>query len=203
MTTQAAPWRRVYAAELEQYGDTAQAVGWSEMGQHKRFLEILAAISHLEIRTALDAPCGLAHLCEFFRAHDKNICYTGWDLEQALIDVAWGKHRGNLETVDIMDIESWPAGEWDLVACSGLNLITPDVLGHLWQRARKVLVVNFLITYATYVDDQHMTKHNPLSWLLLAKELTPWVDLRMSYLRQDMTLILYRESRYDEQRREE
>ncbi len=121
--------QRFYYERLDKHGiESAQCVGWSELGQEKRFQALTSFIKDKnESYSLLDVGCGVGDLSAYLKDNQyTNIAYTGIDILREMIEGAKRKYprkiflRGEFLSYKLLN-------NYDYVLCSGaLNLLNGD-----------------------------------------------------------------------------
>lgn len=189
--------RAFFESRLDQYGDSPEALNWTERGQRLRF-EILSQIGDLEGKSILDVGSGLGHFYEFLQRRLHSVRYLGCDISPRLVQRAREVHPDSkFEVLDILTeaIE----GEYDFVLSSGIHNLEngsneremESILRGIWDACTLGAGVNMLSRWA---GRQEKGRHfyNPVAVLRFARKLTPRVILRHDYLPHDFTLFMFR-----------
>lgn len=115
------------------------AAGWSEAGQHDRFVKVIKALNPLLFESLLDYGCGTGALVDWLPT---DIDYVGFDMAVGMVQRAQSEHPGRR-------FQMWePQGAFDLVVCigpfnlPGSKLETWADLRRLWDRTLRALAVS-------------------------------------------------------------
>ena len=183
--------KKHYEELFTRYGDSPEAVQWSDKGtQHKRF-EILSGIDSI-INSVIDIGCGLASYYEYLKNNNEEIKYLGLDFVEVFVQKCIEKYGKNPQTkfaqFDLMN-DMIPLG-YDYIMLSGvfnnkfdnnkefmLNSITK-----MFDSCNKGIAFNAMSTYVDYQAD-NLFYSNPLEVFDFCKRnLSKRVTLRHDYL---------------------
>lgn len=191
---------RNYRNLFQTYGDTPEAVQWSEEGQRFRF-EKLCKIADLTNRKILDLGCGLGHLYPFLISTFGSIDYTGIDLVPDMIDFAAKKYpSARFECRDVL--REGVVGEYDYALISGVfnnNFPGGDHTDFLLQMVtaafkscKSGLGFNFISTHVNYADLE-MAYHDPVVVLRYCLDhLSKRIIMHHHYERCEVAFFIYR-----------
>jgi SAM-dependent methyltransferase len=179
-----------YSQLVENHGDTAPAVQWTDRETQERRLAILTEVGDLRSAKVLDFGCGLGQLL-LFMARELAFTgeYVGYDLSARMIATAREKFpESRFERRDVLEegipedfdyilisgvFNNYVAGGWDLMTV---------LLSSLFQHTRKAIAFNALSTYVDFFDPR-LFYVNPERVFRFCKErLSPCVCLRHDYL---------------------
>jgi len=181
---------RHYAELLAHFGDSPQAVQYSDRKTQERRLEILAQVGDLRTAKVLDFGCGVAHLYDYLRkTREFQGEYVGYDYSEAMVAAAKAKFpEARVERRDVL-VDGVPE-DFDFVLISGVFNIrisdnwgwTTSVLRQLFPRVRTALALNLLSVYVDYQDEGLWYADPEQVFGFCKEELSPCVTLRHDYL---------------------
>jgi trans-aconitate methyltransferase len=143
-----------YDRHLKHFGDSPQAVRWTEEGQRRRYEVLLRISEDLAGKRVLDFGCGKGDLYGFMKERGIQLYYCGVDINENLISVAKSKYP-DAEFIS-MDLEETKIGRtFDVIfSCGVFNLRVAgvedsmkDVLRKLFQLCTRAVHVNLLTYY--------------------------------------------------------
>ena len=159
-------------------------------------------------KRVLDVGCGLGHLLEYVREQGIEIAsYTGLDLSPEMIKECKSHFEGRSDVGFLEgDFMTYPfVLRYDVVAASGLlsHRIENDAhplktiqekMAMLYDLCEDVAAMNFLSTYTSHAEKDEITFQyfHPLDILKIALDITPYVELKQSYLPNDFTVLLFK-----------
>ena len=185
---------------IEKFGNSFEVVGWTEESQRRRF-EAILQLGELSGSTLLDVGCGRGDLLNFLTSKGIDLAYTGYDLNQSMIDFCQKLHPESKENFKVCNIlEETPEQRFDYATCIGvLNQVTsPDspkfaasFIERLYSLADKAVAVSITSLHAPrktpdtfYFDPADMVER-------ISKFATSF-KLDHSYLKNDFTIFLYK-----------
>jgi trans-aconitate methyltransferase len=187
-----------YDPAIEGYGPhDVRALRWSEYeGQQERF-RVLCEAGVTDGSSVLDVGCGFGDLYDYLRLNFSNVAYLGIDINPNMIDVARTKYAQAL--FEVADFGTWDGKSRDYVLASGaLSFKIPNYrdvyfgyIKKMFELARMAAAFNMLDSRA-HIDDETFATYDPYEIEAYCRGLTPRVELRNGYLRQDFTVYLYR-----------
>jgi len=187
-----------YNPAIEVYGaGDVRALRWSEYtGQQERF-RVLAEVGIEQGVSVLDVGCGFGDLYRYLKEQYADVSYLGLDINPHMIEVARKKYReASFETADF---GTWAGGPYDFVLASGaLSFKIPNYrdiyfgyIKKMFETARVAVAFNMLDS-RHHIDDDTFATYDPEEMHAFCLGLTPRVEMRERYLRQDFTVYLYR-----------
>lgn len=189
--------RRYFESQLRRFGDSPKSLGWSQLGQRRRF-EVLAGIAKLDDADVLDVGCGLGHLYDFLRPRFPGISYTGLDISPDMVERA--RRRNPRALFLLFDGTSGDLPRRaDFVFASGvLNIEEGDneramrrLIRSCFSACKSGTAVNMLSTWADWFD-RNRHYYEPARILAFSRKITKRVVLRHDYMPHDFTVYLYR-----------
>lgn len=191
---------------IDTHGPSHLAVDWGSTGGQTLRFSVLAELlrdrkGEFSEASILDVGCGVGHFCDYLGEHGFCGEYQGVDLLSEMIEqarIAHPEHAGKFNVLDITANKTPADSEmYDYVVGSGLfyhgnRAIMEAVLTAMFKLARRGVAVNSLSAWAQEKQDTEFYAC-PLETLAFCRTLTPWVELRHSYMPHDFTIYLYRE----------
>ena len=181
--------KEIYAQTLAKYGDSAEAVQWSQETQMNRF-KILSEIGDINNSSLLDFGCGMGHLASYLKDQGLSVNYTGVDILPDFLAIAREKNPQSRFGL----LSDFTGEKFDYVFISGVfnNRLDNNVeyyqkyLKILFQMTKKGLSFNMLSTYANYYDEPLFYENPEKIFHFVKTELSPFVTIRNDYqLRKD------------------
>lgn len=150
-----------YRGLLDAHGDDARAVQYSDAASQQARFARLASVGR-PLTSVLDVGCGLAHLCDYLRAHGWTGRYVGVDIVPAFVDRAGARLADDpLAEVHLVDAaaQDLPGG-CDYALLSGVfNNVMDDNAGFMqrtlramWAAAGRGIAFNAMSTHVDYRD---------------------------------------------------
>jgi cyclopropane fatty-acyl-phospholipid synthase-like methyltransferase len=185
------------------YGDKVSSVGWSsEQTQSLRFL-LLSLIAIWEGQSILDIGCGKGDFLDYCISNNHKVDYSGIDLSHEMVKLASQKfpsHR--FEQADLFDPKFKKSVDYVLASgafsfrVSTQEEYIDEAMSKMFALARKGVAFNLL---SSSTPDHQKDKasfyfYRPEIILAKALKLTPYVELRQSYLHNDFTVYMFKES---------
>jgi ubiquinone/menaquinone biosynthesis C-methylase UbiE len=180
---------------------SVSSLGWSSRyTQTQRFL-VLSLVDDLEDKSILDVGSGMGDFYTFLLENQVECEYTGIDISEKMLAHAKKVHP-NVPFMfgNVLDLPAKPS--YDIVLCSGaFNHRTEEpypyvfaVITHLFSLCKKATAFNLLSssTPPNQQDTETFTYFSPVKILEFCLTLTPYVELRQSYLPNDFTVFLYK-----------
>ena len=113
---------KYYRETLDNYGATAQGVGWNgEDAQRIRYEMLSKIIKEDKKFTICDYGCGVGYAYSFFKKEyrEKMVCFTGYDYLERMIQSAREQYgQDTNERIFICDTEI--KDNYDYIVCSGV-----------------------------------------------------------------------------------
>jgi len=178
-----------YTARVKEHGDAPAAVQWRDRATQERRMAILAEVGVLRTAKLLDFACGTGHLLTFLREHlDFSGEYVGYDLSEAMLDLARQKHpEARFERRNIFE-QGLPE-DFDFILVSGVfnNRVDDnqgmmhDTLSILFPHIRRALAFNALSCYVDHrvPELSYISPEDVFSFCM--RTLSPNVTLRHDY----------------------
>ncbi|MEN8265260.1 MAG: class I SAM-dependent methyltransferase [Nitrospirota bacterium] len=186
-----------FERKLMMHGDRADAVGWSEKGQLLRYQEMLH-VGDIHNSKVLDFGCGKGDFYRFLNEREIPVTYTGFDINEKLIDLAKKKFPNIDFRVFDMDKDVLDEDFDHIFLCGVFNLkvqgidgLIKKVLTTLFNHCRKTLAFNALSSLEPAKDFQlNYIAHEDIIEFAV-KNLSPNVVLRQGRIPYDFTLFVY------------
>jgi len=192
----------VYRHSLATYGDTPEAVCWSNASQRYRF-RVLTEIAPLESATVLDYGCGKGDLYCYLLEAGYRGTYTGFDINPELLELARAKYPG--VRFEQRDIEQASINEqFEYVLISGIfnNRISDNegvmqsVLRRCLALTTRGLAFNAISTYVNFREPEMYYVSPEEIFRFCMTDLSPWVTLRHDNLPYNFTMYVYRKAEW-------
>jgi cyclopropane fatty-acyl-phospholipid synthase-like methyltransferase len=203
--------RAFYDPAIKSYGpNDARSLRWSEReGQQERF-RVLCEVGMRDGASVLDVGCGFGDLYEYLAQRYRSISYLGIDINPHMIDIARKKYPE--AQFEVADFGEWLApnhaegttlskveGPFDFVFASGAFSFKIDhyrdvyfgYIKHMFEICRVATAFNMLDA-RHHIDDDIFATYWPDEMEAYARGLTPRVEVRTQYLRQDFTVYMYK-----------
>ena len=184
-----------YSARYKKLGRDVKSLGWGDIYQQQyRFDRVLDNIE-CNNKTILDIGCGFGDLYLFMKSRNINPKkYTGWDINQDLIDEANRQKYNNSEFLVVNLLNQGIDMQADIVVMLGLlnyNLNNENdnfeyskiMIKKAFNNCKDKLVVDFLSINLSkeYPKEDFIFYHNPSDVLKFALTLTNNVSLLHNY----------------------
>lgn len=186
---------------LELFGDRPEAVRWTAKGQMMHY-EAMLDIGDIRGGKILDFGCGRGDFYGFLRNRDIKVNYTGFDINENLINLAKKKYPGidfrvfDIERDDLKEEFDYIflCGVFNLKV-EGLEDYIKSALIKLFKHCRKGLAFNALSAYNPKKDFELFYLRPEEIFNFSIKNLSPFVSLRHDRIPYDFTIFVYREAR--------
>lgn len=181
------------------HGDRPEAVRWTSKGQQEHY-EALLDIGDIGGSKILDFGCGKGDLCRFLAERNITVDYTGYDINEKLIDLAKSKFpAGDFRVFDV-DRDDLTEDFDYIFLCGVFNLKVEGVddlvrraLVKLFQHCRVGLAFNALSAHNPKKDfELNYTSPEEL-FAFAVRNLSPFVSLRHDRIAYDFMMFIYRE----------
>jgi len=186
-----------YSKRLDVYGNDIKTLGWgNESQQSYRFRHTLDAADFTQ-KSILDIGCGFGDYYKFLKSAKIAVsAYTGWDINQKLIDEIHLEERKNktFEVVDLAKDVSKYRSQFDIAVMIGLlnvNLGDEDLnyeyserlITNAFSAVKEVLIVDFLSIHVTdtYPKEDFVFYHDFSRMFEFALTLSNNVVLKHNY----------------------
>ncbi len=188
----------IYSRSLAHFGDTAEAVKWTELSQRYRF-KILTEIADLETTKLLDYGCGKGDLFQYLLEGGFRGSYTGFDINPELIDLARNKFPA--ARFELRDIELDTVDEhFDYVLISGVfnNRISDNggmmrsLLPRCFSLAERGMSFNAISTYVNFREPEMFYTNPEETFSFCMTQLSSLVTLRHDNIPRNFTVYVYR-----------
>ena len=181
------------------HGDRPEAVRWTSKGQREHY-QALLDIGDISGSKILDFGCGKGDLYAFLGERDISVDYTGYDINEKLINLAKSKFPGVDFRVFDIDRDDLTEDFDYILLCGVFNLKVEGVddlirraLVQLFRRCRIGLAFNALSALNPKKDfELNYTSPEEL-FTFTVKNLSPFVSLRHDRMAYDFTMFVYRE----------
>ena len=130
---------RFYDRHLARFGDLPEALRWTSVGQHSRYLAILEAAGDLTGKDVLDFGCGKGDLYGFFRDSGRLVRYCGIDVNGNLIGLARRKNPEAEFLVHDIEEERLDRTFDVILICGVFNLRIAGIADSLRASLRKLM----------------------------------------------------------------
>ncbi|HKF49233.1 MAG TPA: class I SAM-dependent methyltransferase [Terracidiphilus sp.] len=201
MTSMRAEYQEYFIERFARYGDDVRTFWGSRRSQEERF-QVLCSIGDLTDKSVLDVGCGFGDLFGYLRDRGVKISsYRGFDCVDGVLEIARERYpEGQFENADLLSV----AGEThaDYVFASGVFFLASEDWGDYTFRmlhamhsvANCGMAANFLSQYSGHTDDGTSYYADPAKvFTRCMQEISPIVDLRHSYRRNDFTVFVYKD----------
>jgi trans-aconitate methyltransferase len=189
-----------YDKSFERFGPGPKALlWWDYRSMAIRFREL---VSDIEIsgKSIMDAGCGLGDLLPYLYAKSPDFRYLGVDKKREFLDIA--KQRYECHEFKIGDPFHKKIGMFDVVLSSGVmngnaeNWLAKrkKMIANLFDQTGEVLAFNMAGGFNRPHDDSLIAYADPQEIFDYCKTLTPRVELKTQYLRNDFTVVMYKKS---------
>ncbi|RJQ49619.1 MAG: class I SAM-dependent methyltransferase [Nitrospiraceae bacterium] len=186
-----------FTKTLRMHGDRAEAVGWTSVGQHRRFEGLLEIAGSINGKKILDYGCGKGDFYQFLKARNIAVEYTGLDINAGLIELA--KQKFPECKFRVFDIEQDILHEdFDYIfLCGVFNLkverlleTVQNTLIKLFHHCRKGLAFNGLSAHNPKKDFEinYFFPEDIIAFAL--RNLSPYAALRHDRMLYDFTLLV-------------
>lgn len=204
-----------YESELAAYGPSSpHALHWNSAHTQRVRFEVLHQVGPWDGVSVADIGCGLGDFLGFLKqaghraapwrretaeAPGRRVWYAGYDISPAMVSAAGAKHpEGHFEVRDIL--EDGLDGVFDYVVASGtfnIRLVEGDhdaffraMIAAMYAACRRATAFNFL--GPALWDGSLYYGADPQQVVDDCRTLSPHVELRSGYLRDDHTILLHR-----------
>lgn len=184
--------------QLGLHGDRPEAVRWSQSGQYLHY-ESLLDIGDISGGKVLDYGCGKGDFYRFLQDRGIHAEYSGFDINEKLIDLAKKKFPGvdfrvfDVEK-DILDEDFdyiFLCGVFNLNV-QGLDETIKNTLRALFKHCSKALAFNALSAHNPRKDfELHYTSPEEV-FVFAAENLSPFISLRHDRMVYDFMMFIYR-----------
>jgi 2-polyprenyl-3-methyl-5-hydroxy-6-metoxy-1,4-benzoquinol methylase len=174
-----------YKKLYDKYGDTPQAVQYSdEASQNARFKSLIE-IANLEGKSILDFGCGAGHLGKYLEEQKINCSYNGVDILDEFIDLC----RNKFPNSKFGTIDSFSNDKFDYVIISGVfnNKISDNrgfyqqTVKKLFQMCRHGISFNLISSYVDFFDENLFYENPENVFKFMKTEVTQYVTIRNDY----------------------
>jgi SAM-dependent methyltransferase len=189
----------IYQHGLKKYGESPQAMHWSDYSaQALRFKPLVSSLD-LEGKSILDAGCGFGDLLPFLYTRADNFDYLGVDSNKDFIKVAKKRYLGHRFQVGDPFAKKGRA-QFDVVLTSGtLNQNVSDwmaqrqkMITNLFSLTNQVLAFNMAGGFHPIPSASVIAYADANEILQFCLSLTTKVTIRADYLNTDFTVIMSR-----------
>lgn len=186
-----------YNRHLKDFGDSPQAVRWTQGGQLRRYVSLLTIAGDISGKKVLDFGCGKGDFYGFMKKRDILVRYCGIDINENLIELARRKYpEAEFIALDIDEAELnrvfdvvFVCGVFNL-RIAGIEESMKSILKKLFKLCKEALHVNLLTYYIPqrnvelfYVKPEEMLQ-------FVVAEISPSVSLL--HTKEDIFLSIYR-----------
>ncbi|RJQ14406.1 MAG: class I SAM-dependent methyltransferase [Nitrospiraceae bacterium] len=188
-----------YNRTLQLFGDRPDAVGWSSEGQLARFGDLIKTGHDIRGKKVLDYGCGKGDFYRFLKSRDIAVSYTGFDINEKLINLAKSKYpECRFEVFDIE--EDTLTEDFDFIflcgvfnlRMAGLDETVRGVLKKLFKHCRLTLCFNGLSAHTPrkafdlhYIYPEDMVE-------FARQDLSPHVALGQGSIPHDIILFIHK-----------
>lgn len=188
-----------YKKTFREYGESPQALQWSDYrSAASRYRELLSELD-LNKRTILDVGCGMGDLLPYIYARTMDFKYLGVDIVEEFIDVAKKRYAGH--SFRLINIFKEDLGQtFDVVIlCGALNANRENWLEkrkakikHLYELANEVVVFNMAGGLNPNTSSGRVAQADARIILDFCATLTPKIILKTNYRSDDFTIVMFR-----------
>lgn len=188
-----------YDRSLSMFGDRPESLRWTPEGQLAHYEALLDIAPDIVGKKILDFGCGKGDFCRFLKVRDIEVDYTGFDINEKLIEIARRQHPEF--TFRVFDIEKDDLnGDFDYIFLCGVFNLKVEGIEDLIKFTLKALFGHCRIALAYNAISAHNPKKDfELHYVspeemfgFAVKELSPFVALRHDRLLYDFTMFVYR-----------
>ncbi|HBH60504.1 MAG TPA: hypothetical protein DDX85_01930 [Nitrospiraceae bacterium] len=187
----------LFDKKLMLHGDRPEAVGWSAAGQELRH-QMMLDVGDINKSKTLDFGCGKGDFYRFLKERGLQVQYSGFDINENLINLARRKYPG--EDFRVFDIDKDILNEdYDYIfICGVFNMEVEGIdetirhtLLTLFRHCRTALAFNALSSDDPKKDfELHYVSPEGLSDFAL-RNLSPHVSFQRDRIPHDFTMFVY------------
>jgi len=189
-----------YNENLKKYGYSPKTLEWFKNRQHIRF-KALSEIGDLDNSSILDVGCGFGDLYGFLIKKGLNIEYTGYDINENLIEIAKEVYPdAHFEVKDIEEDKTNEKFDW-VFSCGIFNNKLSDnasfiqsMLKKMFKLCNKGVAADFMSAYVDFKNEgTYYAK--PEEIFKFCKTLSRRVLLRHDYMPFEFCVYVYKDDR--------
>lgn len=200
-----------YNKVFDQYGNTPKGLAWdNQLNLNKRYEIMYDLIKYPRLRipktTLLDFGCGYGGFFKWILEHEKNIEYTGVDINGSSIEKAKELHPScDFFKKDILDLDDFNSLQnFDYIICNGtftvkdsltqeeMNQFTHLALKKLWDKTNKGIAFNVMSKIVDWErDDLYHMSMDEIGWFL-KNNLSRNFIIRNDYGLYEYTIYVYK-----------
>ncbi len=188
-----------FDSQLSLHGDRPEAVRWTKTGQNLHY-QCLLDIGDINGKKILDFGCGKGDFYAFLSSKNIKVDYTGYDINEKLINIAKNKYPECCFKVFDIDKEEITEDYDYIFLCGvfnlrveGLDAIIKDVLKKLFKHCRIATAYNGLSAHNPKKDFELYYSYPEDLFLFAIKNLTPYVSIRHDRMSYDFMMFAYKE----------
>lgn len=197
----------IYDQAFKEYKDSAKSYCWGSDKIRDLYYQLVLMSTSWKGQSCLDIGCGSGGLLEYIQKNNKNIVYSGIDINQKFIDLAKQKFPKHAFFCDhFLDFECSEKIKPDYCLIPGTFNLLPNTVKEPHEYIHKVLSKSLEISkkgvsiiFKTKLNQKENTDlvdcyfyaYNPIKLLEMSLELTPYVKLDHSYSKNIASLFLY------------
>jgi 2-polyprenyl-3-methyl-5-hydroxy-6-metoxy-1,4-benzoquinol methylase len=186
-----------YNRHLKDFGDSPQAVRWTQEGQLRRYVSLITIAGDFFGKKVLDFGCGKGDFYGFMKKRGILVRYCGIDINENLVELARRKYpEAEFITIDIDETEFkrvfdivFVCGVFNL-RIAGIEELMKSILKKLYNLCKESLHINLLTYYIPqrtveifYVKPEEILR-------FVVAEISRSVTL--THTREDIFLSIYR-----------
>lgn len=188
-----------YRENLKKHGYSPKTLGWHKNRQDIRF-KVLSEIGYLDNCSILDVGCGFGDLYGFLIKKGLDIRYTGYDINENLIEIAKEVYPGAIfEVIDIEESKINNKFDW-VFSCGIFNNKISDnesniqsMLKRMVEICNKGVASDFISSYVDFKNEE--THHTiPEEIFSFCKTLSKRVVLRHDYMPFEFCIYIYKDN---------
>lgn len=189
-----------YNERLQKFGPTIDALASGNLERHNLRFKIITEVGFENGHSILDLGCGFGDYYEYLIKNDRKIEYTGYDINENLIENAGIKFPDvHFETKDILQ-EDFPVFDYIVSsACFNLPLteqnnydFITELLQVCYKHARHGIAIDFNSSYVDFFSKEGF-HYEPEKVFAIAKQITKRVALRHDYELFEFCIYMYKD----------
>lgn len=195
------PYREIahgYDLKVHKYGYSTRATDYGHPGSQRLKFSALTEVMPLLDKSILDVGCGFADLQNFLAERGIESNYTGYDISEAMIDIARQRHPGvQLEVRNILN--NPPNQKFDVVLSTGIFFLLQNNAKEIMHEMITIMykLANHAVAFTTlsaWAEDKELNEFyaDPGETLDFCRTLTPRLVLRHDYHPRDFAIYMYR-----------